>query len=121
VDIRVGLYEADLQPDYDFDALPIRMEHLRDPAVIKNMTAAGFVENYQHPDTIVHGAGFPGRCFDYCLVALRKSSNRAFRYPMQGTYGESSRPKQGLSLGMRAPETFSSLARKNCCQTCAMR
>lgn len=85
-DIRVRVFEENLQSDYDFDALPIGMAQLRDPAVLKNMTAAGFVENYQRSDTILHGATFPGRCYDYCLVALRKTADRPFRYPVQGIY-----------------------------------
>jgi hypothetical protein len=85
-DIRVRVFEANLQPDYDFDSLPIGMKQLRDAATLKNMTAAGFVENYQRRDTVVHGAAYPGRCYDYCLVALRKTDDRPFRHPMQSIY-----------------------------------
>ena len=86
-DIRNRVFEADLRPDYNFDSLPIRMEQLRDPLVLKHRVSAHFVESYQLPETLFHGASFPGRCYDYCLVALRKAINRQFRQPMQGIYG----------------------------------
>ena len=86
-DIRVRVFEENLRPDFDFDALPIGMKQLRDPVALKNMTAAGFVENYQLRETVQHGAAFPGRCYDYCLVALRKTKDGPFRFPMQGLYG----------------------------------
>jgi SAM-dependent methyltransferase len=86
-DIRVRVFEENLRPDYDFDALPIGMKQLRDPVTLKNMTAAGFVENYQRRETVLHGSTYPGRCYDYCLVALRKTKDSAFRHPMQGLYG----------------------------------
>lgn len=81
-----GDFEADLQPDYDFDALPIGMEQLKDPNALKEITAASFVRNYELPETLKYGEEFPGRCFDYCLVALRKRRSSAFRYPNQRTY-----------------------------------
>ena len=85
-DIRNRVFEADLRPDYDFDSLPIRMEQLRDPQVLKHRVSAHFVENYQLPETLFYGASFPGRCYDYCLVALRKAISRRFLHPMQGIY-----------------------------------
>jgi hypothetical protein len=86
-DIRNRVFETDLRPEYDFDALPIRMEQLRDPQVLKRRVSAHFVENYQLPETLFHGSSFPGRCYDYCLVALRKTMSRHFQHPMQGIYG----------------------------------
>lgn len=85
-DIRVRVFESDPHADYDFDALPIGMKELRNPSALKEITAASFVRNYQLPETQVHGAQFPGKCFDYCLAALRKTSDTAFRYPNQGLY-----------------------------------
>jgi SAM-dependent methyltransferase len=108
-DIRVRVFESNLAPDYDFDSLPIGMTQLRDPAMLKNTTAAGFVKNYQRSDTIEHGAAFPGRCYDYCLVALRKTVDRPFCYPMQGIYRSPSSaaatsaapaPGDGLLIGL---------------------
>jgi SAM-dependent methyltransferase len=86
-DIRVRVFEADLRPDYDFESLPIGMEILRDPDALRELVSAQFVKNYQLPETLAHCSGFPGRCFDYCLVALRKTNDRPFRNPMQGIYG----------------------------------
>ena len=85
-DIRVRVFEKNLRPDYEFDDLPIGMEQLKNPAALKEITAASFVRNYNLPDTLQYGQEFPGRCFDYCLVALRKQSKRAFQYPNQGIY-----------------------------------
>jgi SAM-dependent methyltransferase len=85
-DIRNRVFEADLRPDHDFESLPIGMETLRDPGTLKELVSAQFVKNYQSPETRAHCSGFPGRCFDYCLVALRKTSEHPFQNPMQGLY-----------------------------------
>lgn len=110
-DIRNRVFEADLKSDYDFDSLPIRMEHLRDPANLKNMTAARFVENYQLPETLLHCSGFPGRCFDYCLVALRKTSDRPFHFPIQGTYGGNPVQEEAKSASVIQGSNFLDFAR----------
>jgi hypothetical protein len=86
-DIRNRVFETDLRPNFDFEALPISKEQLRDPQVLKHRVSASFVESYQLPETLAHGASFPGRCYDYCLVALRKTTDRSFQHPMQGIYG----------------------------------
>jgi SAM-dependent methyltransferase len=97
-DIRVRVFEANLHEDYDFDRLPVTIEHMVNPHALKELVSAIFVENYNHSDTATHSAGFPGRCFDYCLVALRKKTDQPFQFPMQGLYlnsaavGESSQP-----------------------------
>jgi hypothetical protein len=94
-DIRVRVFEEDPRPDYDFDSLPVGMKQLRDPVTLKSMTAAAFVENYQLPETVRYSSRFPGRCYDYCLVALRKTKDSPFRFPMQTSYGGNPSPSDG--------------------------
>jgi SAM-dependent methyltransferase len=116
-DIRNRVFEADLRPDYDFENLPIKMETLRNSVALRELVAAQFVTNYQLPETLAHCSGFPGRCFDYCLVALRRKSDRPFQNPMQGLYaaGQSAvrrRPKRTeIALALLTQQPIN-LARK---------
>jgi len=86
-DIRNKVFEADLSASIDFDQLPIRMEHLRDRDALQRMVTTRFVDNAGRQDTLLHGPAFPGLLYDYCLVALRMTHARPFRYPTQGIYG----------------------------------
>jgi len=90
-DIRNKMLLADLDADVDFDALPIRTEHMRDRAVLQRMVTDRFIANYNDPDTQRYGASYPGILYDYCVVALRKNHARAFHLPMQGYYGDNTR------------------------------
>jgi hypothetical protein len=86
-DIRNKALEADLTADFDFDSLPIRIEHMTQRPVLQRMVTERFVENYGHPDTKRFSGGFPGILYDYCIVALRKNHDRDFQPPVQGYYG----------------------------------
>jgi SAM-dependent methyltransferase len=98
-DIRNKVLEADPSEDFDFDALPIKMEHLRDRPTLQRMVTDLFVANYNRADTRRYGVGFDGIFYDYCLVALRKNGGRTFRNPVQGLYGRPSPP----AIVMRLP------------------
>ena len=89
-DIRNKILMADLASDFDFDTLPIRVEHMKDRPTLQRMVTEQFVANYNDPDTKHYGASYPGILYDYCVVALRKNHARAFRMPMQGYYGGNS-------------------------------
>lgn len=109
-DIRNKAFEADLKSNFDFDGLPIRLEHLRDREILQRMVTNRFVENSRHPDTLRYGPGFAGLYYDYCIVALRKMDNRPFRFPIQSIYAGSGAqrwalwpPKQLLKSARRAP------------------
>jgi hypothetical protein len=86
-DIRNKALETDLAADFDFDSLPIQIEHMTQRSVLQRMVTERFVENYGHPDTKRFSSGFPGILYDYCIVALRKNYDRDFRPPLQGYYG----------------------------------
>lgn len=86
-DIRNKALEADLAADFDFESLPIRTEHLTQRAALQRKVTERFIENYVHPDTKRYGVGYPGILYDYCIVALRKNHDQAFRPPAQGIYG----------------------------------
>jgi SAM-dependent methyltransferase len=87
-DIRNKALEADLNADFDFDSLPIRIEHMTKRPVLQRMVTERFVENYAHPDTKRFSGGFPGILYDYCIVALRKNHDRDFQSPAQGHYSD---------------------------------
>jgi SAM-dependent methyltransferase len=86
-DIRNKVFEEDISADFDFDELPMRMEHMRDRSLFQRMVVEQFVKNYNRPDTIKYGQAYASACYDYCLVALRKTSGQAFKLPVQGLYG----------------------------------
>ena len=86
-DIRNKVFEEDIGADFDFDSLPIRMEHICDRSTLQRMVVERFVENYKRLDTIKYGQLYSSVCYDYCLVALRKTRNQAFKLPVQGLYG----------------------------------
>jgi len=86
-DIRNCRYEADLSASVDFDALPIRVEHMTDRPILQRMVTKQFVENYSHPDTVLYGPKYDSPIYDYCTVALRKIEDSAFRFPVQKIYG----------------------------------
>jgi SAM-dependent methyltransferase len=90
-DIRDKMLLADLDAGFDFDALPIRIGHMRDRAELQRMVTERFITNYRDPDTQRYGAAYPGILYDYCVAALRKNHARAFRLPMQGFYGGNTR------------------------------
>jgi SAM-dependent methyltransferase len=90
-DIRNKMLLADLEADFDFDALPIQVEHMRNGARLQRMVTDQFVANYNDPDTQRYGASYPSILYDYCVAALRKNHARAFRFPMQGFYGGNTR------------------------------
>ena len=100
-DIRNKTLEADLGVDFDFDSLPIRLEHMTQRPVLQRMVTERFVENYHHPDTKRSGGDYPGILYDYCIVALRKNHNRAFRTPMQGYYGGGVATPKAIKLRAR--------------------
>jgi SAM-dependent methyltransferase len=87
-DIRNKALEADLAADFDFDSLPIRIEHMTKRPVLQRMVTERFVENYAHPDTKRFSSGFPGILYDYCIVAFRKNHDRDFQSPAQGYYSD---------------------------------
>jgi hypothetical protein len=91
-DIRNRVLEADLSQDFDFDSLPIRIEHLRDRNTLQRTVTELFIANASRADTKLYGAGFDSLFYDYCLVALRKNDDRAFQNPVQGLYGISTPP-----------------------------
>jgi putative sugar O-methyltransferase len=86
-DIRNRTLEEDIVADFDFDSIPIQKEHLRDRARLQRMVAEMYVANFNHPKTQQYGPAFPGYVYDYCIVALRKTNDDPFRYPVQGYYG----------------------------------
>lgn len=97
-DVRNKMLEDDLDRDFDFDAVPIRMEHMRNRALLQRMVTENFVANYSYPDTLRYGTQFPGILYDYCAVALRKNSSNAFRFAIQGYYKDHPLPtKRGQS------------------------
>lgn len=85
-DIRNKMLEADLATAVDFDALPIRTEHMKNRAILQRMVTEQFVANYHDANTQRYGASYPGLLYDYCTVALRKNRSRAFCVPIQGLY-----------------------------------
>jgi len=85
-DIRNKMLEANLAVGIDFDALPIRKEEMKDRDVFQRLVTERFVANYNDQETQRYGECFPGVLYDYCVVALRKNSSRAFRPPVQGYY-----------------------------------
>jgi SAM-dependent methyltransferase len=91
-DIRNKMLEADLAADFDFDALPIRLEHMKNRALLQRMVTERFVANYNDPDTRRFGESYPGVLYDYCAVALRKNKASAFRSPIQAYYGGNPTP-----------------------------
>lgn len=90
-DIRNKILEADLAADFDFDALPIRPEHMKNRNALQRMVTERFVANFNDPDTRRYGASFPGVLYDYCIVALQKNEACAFRLPIQNYYAASAR------------------------------
>ena len=86
-DIRDKVLAADVKSDFDFEALPIRFDHLKDRPTLQRMVTELFIENYRREDTQRIGQQYPGVFYDYCCVALRKTGSAAFRIPMQGYYG----------------------------------
>lgn len=92
-DIRNKMLEADLAADFDFDALPIRVEHMKNRAVLQRMVTERFIANYNDPDTRRFGESYPGVLYDYCAVALRKNTSRPFRFPVQAYYGGNLAPR----------------------------
>jgi hypothetical protein len=72
------------------------------------MVTERFVENYHHPDTKRSGGDYPGILYDYCIVALRKNHDRAFRTPMQAYYGGGAATPKAIKL--RARRTLSRVA-----------
>jgi hypothetical protein len=85
-DIRNRVLESDVMADVDFESLPIQAKHVLNPSVLKRMVTETFVENYYRQDTQRHGAAFPSVLYDYCLCALRKVDDSAFRVPIQRIY-----------------------------------
>ena len=86
-DIRDKVFAADFKSDFDFDALPIRLDQLKDRPKLQRMVTELFIENYRREDTQRIGQQYPGVFYDYCCVAIRKTGSAAFRIPMQGYYG----------------------------------
>jgi SAM-dependent methyltransferase len=86
-DIRNKMLEANLDADFDFDAVPIQMEQMKDRSTLQRLVTQQFVANFNDPDTQRYGASYPGILYDYCAVALRKSGGQAFQMPMQDYYG----------------------------------
>lgn len=86
-DIRNRTLEENLISDFDFESIPIQMQHLRDRAKLQRMVVELFVANYNHPKTKQFGPAFSGVVYDYCIAALRKVNDAPFRYPLQGYYG----------------------------------
>jgi SAM-dependent methyltransferase len=110
-DIRNKMLEADLAADFDFDAVPIRAEHMKNRAVLQRMVTEQFVANFNDVNTQRYGASYPGLLYDYCTVALRKNRSRAFRAPIQGFYRGTSvaaaadpNALKGVQLGSRIGE-----------------
>lgn len=89
-DIRNKMLEANLDADFDFDAVPIQIAQMKDRSTLQRLVTQQFVANYNDPDTQRYGASYPGILYDYCAVALRKNGAPAFQMPMQDYYG--SRP-----------------------------
>lgn len=92
-DIRNKMLELDLVADFDFDALPIRVEHMKDRAVLQRMVTERFIANYNDQNTRRFGESYPGVLYDYCAVALRKNTSRPFRFPVQAFYGGNLAPR----------------------------
>jgi SAM-dependent methyltransferase len=87
-DIRNKILESDVSTDFDFDQLPIQMEHLRHRATLQRKVVEQFIENYNRPETQKFGRPhFDSIIYDYCIVALRKNGDEPFRIPVQGLYG----------------------------------
>lgn len=86
-DIRNKLLDADATREVDFEAFPVRLEHLRDRPLLQRLVTELFVKNYHDPDTQRLGQTYPGVLYDYCCIALRKTTPNGFRLPMQGYYG----------------------------------
>lgn len=99
-DIRNRILEENLVVDFDFESVPIKIEHLRDRAKLQRMVVDLYVANYSHPKTRQYGPNFPGYVYDYCIAALRKKKAKSFRLPIQGYYaggiGPSSKPRRYL-------------------------
>lgn len=91
-DIRNRTFEENPAADFDFDALPIRMAQLTDRPTLQRLVTEQFVANYNRADTQKYGQGFDSVLYDYCLVALRRNGDRAFRHAVQGIYGVSAPP-----------------------------
>ena len=86
-DIRDKMFVADFTREFDFDGLPIRIEHLRNRSMLQRIVTERFIENYHDPDTQRIGSQYPGVLYDYCCVALRKTRSGRFRVPVQAYYG----------------------------------
>jgi SAM-dependent methyltransferase len=86
-DIRNKILEAEFPAEFDFDNLPIHLEHLKDRPFLQRKVTDLFVENYRDSETQRYGGDRPGLLYDYCCVALRKTKPDRFRVPLQGVYG----------------------------------
>jgi putative sugar O-methyltransferase len=107
-DIRDKVFAADVKSDFDFDALPIRLDHMKDRPKLQRMVTEMFIENYRREDTQRIGQQYAGVFYDYCCVALRKTGSAAFRMPMQGYYGGGAAMEK---MGVRP--NLSGIRRKN--------
>lgn len=100
-DIRNRTFEESIAADFDFDAVPIKMEHLVDRFILQRKVVDLYAANYDDIKTKQYGPAFPGFLYDYCIVALRKNNDEPFRFPVQGYYGGGvapvSDPKGGSS------------------------
>jgi SAM-dependent methyltransferase len=86
-DIRNKMLEADLAADFDFDSVPIRLDLMKDRSALQRAVTRQFVANYNDAETQRFGAPFPSLLYDYCAVALRKTTLAPFEVPMQTIYG----------------------------------
>ena len=86
-DIRNRIFETDIKADFDFDSLPIDRDILTDRSRLQRAVVDLYAANYNDAKTKQYGEDFPGRLYDYCLVALRRMTDQPFRYPVQGIYG----------------------------------
>jgi SAM-dependent methyltransferase len=55
-DIRNKMLEGDLTADFDFDAVPIRAEHMKNRGVLQRMVTEQFVANFKDANTQRYGA-----------------------------------------------------------------
>lgn len=93
-DIRNETYDADPGTDIDFDAMPVRLQHMQDRSTLQRLVTELFVKNFLDPLTQEYKALYPGLIYDYCCVALRKTTAGRFRYPVQRYYWQGERPER---------------------------
>ncbi|MDR3516845.1 MAG: hypothetical protein P4M00_13595 [Azospirillaceae bacterium] len=85
VGVRSLIYSLNSQNDFDFDSLPIKISDfcLLDQGPMQRNVILNFYKNLNDPDTIRYQGHAASLIFDYCFIAMRKTSEEPFVVPNQ--------------------------------------